>query len=111
MQSIISKKTAEFLKRMESSKNDLERVQLLNDMEQLLVDERERWAQILAENIDLPEDEHENIINEASIHIAGFEDTIKQLNAARLEFLPGALRLQDHQLRDGSLKFPIIKLD
>lgn len=105
---LISQKCDSFITRMANSKNDLERVELLNEMEDLLQDEIDHWLNEILLFTEMENGAADSVINEAEIHISGLKLIQDKIAVQRLEFLPNALRLQEVLIRSGQLSQPKI---
>jgi len=84
---IIAHKSAEFEKRMMSAKNDLERIQILNEMEEILQAEINHWMDFYeAEGVGTPK-EQENLSNSVADNIEDLNSVIVSINSSRREML------------------------
>lgn len=106
---IITRKCGELLERMVNSKNDLERVEILQQMDQILQDEIDQWRNTILDDLESSESDHDALLDAAAVHITDLESIQAKIAPQVAEFLPKALELQAHKLRTGELSEPIIK--
>jgi hypothetical protein len=89
----ISQHMNKFEKRMLTTKNDLERVEVLNDMEELLEGELLKWHEILLKTEGKTEEERENYKKNCVDQIDKLESVVKTISLNRKELLPGAIEV------------------
>lgn len=106
---IVTQKCGELLKRMTNSKNDLERVQVLQEMDSLLQNEIDHWHNVLLEPAIISPEELEILMDEAAVHTTDLKTIQDKIAPMVAEYLPNALQLQAHKLRTGELSEPVIK--
>lgn len=105
---LISKKCDSFISRMSASKNDLERVELLNEMDDLLQDEIDHWLNEVMLFSEMENPAADSVIDEASLHVSGLKMIQDKIALQRLPLLPNALRLQEVLIAQGKLDKPKI---
>jgi hypothetical protein len=91
----IGRKMNSFLKKMTDSKNDFERLGIVDDLDQILDSEIDAWLRKLEESQDRNDKESDAIFNESAKHINDLQESKLKLNDLRLQFVPGAKKLWD----------------
>jgi acyl-CoA reductase-like NAD-dependent aldehyde dehydrogenase len=91
--SAISKACKQFEKDMMSAKNALERVHVLNQMEDILNHEIDSWVDTLDNENHGDISEVNNVINHAAEHIENMSSIIRTINSARAEMLSEAKKV------------------
>lgn len=89
----IARKTAQFEKRMLGAANDLERVQVLNDMEDILEAEIIQWNNILVQESSRDKIQQKNLEDNVSKEVGNLQEVINMINTQRKELLPSAKQL------------------
>lgn len=108
---IIAATTREFESRMIKSRNDLERVQILNEMEELLQAEMYKWINFMEVNDNPDIEGNENLIQHVADNVEGLNSVIKTICEGRKELLPGAKALLAVKRRELGNVEPIKHLD
>lgn len=98
----IAKALNSFESNMTKSKNDLERLSILDDLDMILDSEINAWLLKLEDCQKDESTEAENIFNESTKHISDLQDSKLKLNEFRTEFLPGARKLHEVLVRQGN---------
>ena len=88
----VNKAFAQFERRMAESKNDLERLTILDDLDGILDAEISAWILKMEEVQSENSDESEAVFNESSVHIGNINDLKLNIDSLRQQFLPGARR-------------------
>ncbi len=107
----IAKAMATFESRMLKSKNDLERLSVLDDLDQVLDSEISQWIEKLNEVENKSDTESENIFNEGSKQILDLQESKLKINEFRISFLPGARKTYEVMNREGLKPKHTISLD
>jgi len=89
----ISQKCKSFEARMLKSRNALDQVQIMNEMEEALESEIYAWDILIQNEKDSPGEGSENVINNAVVFIADLQSIIDKICEGRKELLPAALIL------------------
>lgn len=105
---LIAQKSKDFEGRLMKALNDFETVVILNEMQELIEAEIFAWTNLIAEHEDSQEDAPENLINEASTHVADLNDFIIKLNSQRAALMPNALKIQRAMINSHKLNSPKI---
>lgn len=94
--------------RLNSAKNAIELIQILDEMEELLNAEIFAWTKISVENETEGKDVDTAILSECATQISALSTTISRINEVRLDVLPDALKLQDTMLKSRLMDKPLI---
>lgn len=105
---LIAQKSKEFERRLMKARNDFESVVILNDMQELIDAEIFAWTNLVSQHEESSEATPEDLINEASTHVADLNDFIIKLNLQRAALMPNALKIQRAMINSHQLSTPIL---
>jgi neutral trehalase len=108
---LIAEKSKSFEERLMKSRNAFETIVVLNDMQELIDAEIFSWTNMLEESAEDTENNDDDLIHQASEHVAGLNDFILKLNEQRRVIMPEALKIQRAMMNSHQLKSPIITED
>lgn len=100
---VTAKAMKSFESRMNKSLNDLERSLILLDMKKIIQNEIDLWFEKIALMDTNEVENQENVLVEASKHVAGLEETMEKINEFLEMFKIKATKLADVLAREGKL--------
>lgn len=97
----MAKKFKDWNDRMMSSKNDLERYVIVDEMRQACESEVTYWNNLMDENSDLPRNEFVKIASEAQLHISNMNSMLERIKVSLDEFSDGAIAILKAMRNEG----------
>lgn len=104
----IAQKSKDFEARLMKARNAFETVIILNEMQELIDAEILAWTNLISEHENSEVNNSDELMNEASVHVADLNDFIIKLNENRKLLMPDALKVQRAMINSHQLTEPKI---
>ena len=86
----VSKMVSKLEKKYVQALNDLDRVIALNEMEDLMVSEIEKWGDLLTHDSDLTNKEFEKLTDAVAVEVSNLQSVVDMIGEERKQFLESA---------------------